>query len=186
VSSIEVVHARDRSAEFEEEATTQHENRMTERTMEDQALAAASADAHRTELESINLPAGDSGSGQVEGEDPAEPASSVSASERETWARGNALRARSVSFASLPVNQREQTDCLCLSLNPVSPDVATMFTQLMASQKNKFEDIKLRQQQHRQEVAQFTRNQQNLTPVRIRSMMKYSYRSVMSALSLID
>jgi hypothetical protein len=69
VASIEVADARNRSAEFEEEAATQQENRMTRKTMEDQALAAARAeedevhdarlDAHRTELERINLQAGD-------------------------------------------------------------------------------------------------------------------------------
>jgi hypothetical protein len=130
--------ARDRSAEFEEEAASQHENRMTERTMEDQALAAACAeedkvhnerlDTHRTELESINLQAGDSGSEEVEGEDPTEQAPSVSASEGEAWVRGNELSARNVSFASLPVNQREQTDCSHMSSNPVSQDAAKMFT----------------------------------------------------------
>jgi hypothetical protein len=129
ISNLRYASSGDRSAEFKEEPATQHKNRMTEKTMDDQALAAAHAeedeahnarlDAHRTEIERINLQAGDSGSGQVVGEDPAKQASSVSAGEREAWARGNPLSARSVSFASLPVNQREQTDCSRMSSNPV-------------------------------------------------------------------
>jgi hypothetical protein len=59
----------------------------------------------------------------------------VSAGEREAWAGGNALSARNVSFASLPVSQRAQKDCSRISSNPARTDVAIMFMQLMASQQ---------------------------------------------------
>jgi hypothetical protein len=100
---------------------------------------------------------------------------SVSAGERETWAQGNALSARNVSFASLPVNQREQTDCSRMSSNPVSPDVAAMFTQLMASQhgiSTSVTEVKASQQgisasmmevkTKVTQVIQFTHDQQNV------------------------
>jgi hypothetical protein len=141
VSSTALADARDRSAKFMEMAATQHENRVTEITMKDRALAAAHAeedeahnarlDARVAKLERMGLQAGDSGSGQVEGEEPTEQVPIVSAGERERWVRGNALSARNVSFASLPVSQREQTDCSHMSSNPISQDVATMFTQLL-------------------------------------------------------
>jgi hypothetical protein len=93
----------------------------------------ACLDAHRTELERINLQEGDSGSGQVEREDPTEQEPSVLAGEREAWARGNALSGRGVSFTSLPAGQREQINCFLISSNQALPDVATMFVQLMTS-----------------------------------------------------
>jgi hypothetical protein len=74
----------------------------------------------------------------------------VSAGEREVSARGHALRARNVSFAGLPVNQREQTDCSRMSLNPAPPYVAAMFTQLMASQQ----EVKDSQREVKQSVTE--------------------------------
>jgi hypothetical protein len=134
----------------------------------------ASLDAHRTELERINLQAGDSGLGQVEREDPTEQEPSVLAGEREAWARGNALSGRGVSFASLPAGQREQIDCSLISSNQALPDVTTMFAQPMTSQDISTSVTKVEASQQGifasvmeviakvTQVIQFTHNQQNV------------------------
>jgi hypothetical protein len=68
------------------------------------------------------------------------------------------MSARGVSFASLQVGWRGQTDGSGISSNPTPPDVVAMFMLLMTSQQ----EVKASQLEVKAQVIQFTHDQQNV------------------------